>query len=143
MCSSDDEEGRRLLAGFEACRTAADKLSKLTRSMLYPEYKQLTDKVETLRLECNEKLCALRVHRKQMGDKKKGDPDPSMSPSPPSDLNIANSFPRKLDMKPSCELTMQWHEHERNKTVTRYSGEDGLLYEFVEEGGWYVVGRVD
>ena len=51
-------------------------------------------------------------------------------------------FPRKLDQKPSCDLTIQWDERNiSGKRITRYAGADGLLYEFVAGEGWYAVGR--
>ena len=65
-----DDETRRLLAAFEACRAkelaAADQLSKPRRSMLYPAYTRLVDAFGALRTKCNDIRLAIRAHRKQM-----------------------------------------------------------------------------
>src|ERR1700686_1784415 len=53
-----DDETRRLLAAFEACRAkelaAADQLSKPRHSMLYPAYTRLVDALGAVRLKCND-----------------------------------------------------------------------------------------
>ena len=51
-----------------------------------------------------------------------------------------DSFPLKLDRKPSCALTEHWAhvEIDGSKTV-RYAGADGYLYESRKDG-WYRVG---
>ncbi len=33
---------------------------------------------------------------------------------------------------------MQWSGHEGGKNTTRYTGADGLVYDFIEGEGWYV-----
>jgi hypothetical protein len=52
-------------------------------------------------------------------------------------------FPRRLVARPACLLTKQWQESEHGRNVTRYSGADGLLYQFVEENGWFAVEQSD
>jgi hypothetical protein len=53
-----DDETRRLLVAFEACRAkelaAADQLSKPRHSMLYPAYARLVDALGAVRLKCND-----------------------------------------------------------------------------------------
>jgi hypothetical protein len=70
-----DDETRRLLAAFEACRAkelaAADQLSKPRHSMLSPAYTRLVDALGAVRLECNDIRLAIRAHRKEMPDKGK------------------------------------------------------------------------
>jgi hypothetical protein len=70
-----DDETRRLLAAFEACRArelaAADQLSKPRHSMLYPAYMRLADALGVVRLKCNEIRLAIRAHRKKMRDEGK------------------------------------------------------------------------
>jgi hypothetical protein len=51
------------------------------------------------------------------------------------------AFPRRLHEKPSCVLTRQWYENEHGKTVTRYVGADGFLYESDEDDGWFAFGK--
>lgn len=73
-----DDETRRLLAAFEACRAkelaAADQLSKPRHSMLYPAYPaytRLVDALGAVRLKCNDIRLAIRAHRKELRDKGK------------------------------------------------------------------------
>ena len=65
-----DDETRRLLAAFEACRAeelaAADQLSKPRHSMLYPAYTRLVDALGAVRTKCNDIRLAIRTHRKEM-----------------------------------------------------------------------------
>jgi hypothetical protein len=51
-------------------------------------------------------------------------------------------FPRKFTKRPSCGLTKQWEKQENGKTITRYVGSDGVLYESIRGDGWTAVGRV-
>jgi hypothetical protein len=64
-----DEETRRLLAAFEACRAeelaAANQLSKPRHSMLYPAYTRLLDALGAVRTKCNDIRLAIRAHRKK------------------------------------------------------------------------------
>ena len=70
-----DDETRRLLAAFEACRAkelaAADQLSKPRHSMLYPAYTRLVDALGVVRLKCNDIRFVIRAHRKKMRDEGK------------------------------------------------------------------------
>ena len=70
-----DDEARRLLAAFEACRAkelaAANQLSKPLHSLLYPAYMRLADALGAVRLKCNEIRLAIRAHRKKMRDEGK------------------------------------------------------------------------
>jgi hypothetical protein len=70
-----DDEERRLLADYEACHTeqlaASDQLSNPRHSILYAECKRLVDMLAAVRLKCNEKWLAVRVHRKKMRDERK------------------------------------------------------------------------
>ena len=70
-----DDETRRLLAAFEACRArelaAADRLSKPRHGMLYPAYTRLVDALGAVRLKCNGIRLAIRAHRKELRDKGK------------------------------------------------------------------------
>jgi hypothetical protein len=54
-----DDETRRLLAAFEACRAeelaATDQLSKPRHSMLYPAYTRLVDVLGAVRTKCIDK----------------------------------------------------------------------------------------
>jgi len=50
-------------------------------------------------------------------------------------------FRRKLKEEPSCGLTMQWSQNQRGTFMSRYSGDDGLIYELIAGDGWYVVDR--
>ena len=65
-----NDETRRLLATFEACRAkelaAADQLSKPRHSMLYPAYTRLVDALGAVRLKCNDIRLAIRAHRKEL-----------------------------------------------------------------------------
>jgi hypothetical protein len=65
-----DDETRRLLAAFEACRAreldAANRLSKPRHSMLYPAYTRLVDALGAVRCKCNDIRAAIRGHRKKM-----------------------------------------------------------------------------
>jgi len=68
-----DDETRRLLAAFEACRAkelaAADQSSKPRHRMLYPAYARLVDALGAVRLNCNAIRLAIRAHRKELRDK--------------------------------------------------------------------------
>jgi hypothetical protein len=70
-----DDETRRLLAAFEACRAeelaAADQLSKPRRSMLYPAYTRLVDALGAVRTKCNDIRLLIRAHRKEMRGERK------------------------------------------------------------------------
>jgi len=44
-------------------------------------------------------------------------------------------FPRKFTKRPSCGLTTQWEKQENGKTITRYVGSDGVLYESIRGDG--------
>jgi hypothetical protein len=65
-----DDEGRRLLAIFEALRaeeTAAARLiSSPSRSVLYPEHVKMVEALEDLRFRCSEALFAFRMYWKKM-----------------------------------------------------------------------------
>jgi len=50
-------------------------------------------------------------------------------------------FRRKLKEEPSCGLTMQWSQNQRGTFMSRYSGDDGFIYELIAGDGWYVVDR--
>jgi hypothetical protein len=67
-----DDESRRLLAAFEACRAeehaAADQLSKPRHSLLYPAYTRLVNALGAVRTKCNDIRLAIRAHRKEMRD---------------------------------------------------------------------------
>ena len=65
------------------------------------------------------------------------DDAPAMTAEPPQ------PFPRRLQGKPSCVLTLRGHEREHSKHAARYRGADGSLYEFDEAGGWFVGCRSD
>jgi hypothetical protein len=56
--------------------------------------------------------------------------------------NQTAEFPRKLHDRPVSTLTMQWHETERGKLTTRYSGSDGFLYECIDGQDWLAVGKI-
>ena len=70
-----DDETRRLRAGFDACRAeelaAADQLLKPRHSMLYPAYTRLADALGAIRRKCNDIRLAIRAHRKEMRDEGK------------------------------------------------------------------------
>jgi hypothetical protein len=50
-------------------------------------------------------------------------------------------FPRKFTKRPSCGLTKQWEKQENGKTIIRYAGSDGVLYESIRGDGWTAIGR--
>jgi len=70
-----DDETRRLLAAFEACRAkelaAADQLSEPRHSMLSPAYMRLVDALGAVRLKCDDIRIAIRAHRKKMREEGK------------------------------------------------------------------------
>lgn len=74
-----DDQGRRLLAIFEALRaeeTATARLiSSPDRSVLYPEQMKMLEALEDLRLRCSEAWFAFRTYRKSMRDGGTGGPD--------------------------------------------------------------------
>jgi len=46
---------------------------------------------------------------------------------------------RKLKEEPLCGLTMQWSQNQHGKFISRYSGDDGRIYELIAGDGWYVL----
>ena len=50
-------------------------------------------------------------------------------------------FPQKFTQRPSCGLTKQWEKQENGKTIIRYAGSDGVLYESIRGDGWTAIGR--
>jgi len=36
---------------------------------------------------------------------------------------------------------MQWSQNQRGTFMSRYSGDDGFIYELIAGDGWYVVDR--
>jgi hypothetical protein len=57
------------------------------------------------------------------------------------DPNI-EKFPKNFTKRPSCGLTKQWEKQEDGKTIIRYAGSDGVLYESIRGEGWTAIGRV-
>jgi hypothetical protein len=70
-----DDEGRTLLASFEALRAeecaAAKRISSPAQSMLYPAYMKMVEALEDLRFRCSAARVAFRTHCQNMRDKQK------------------------------------------------------------------------